>query len=79
MRLVVGITGASGAIYGIRILEALRDQDVEVYLVITDWARKTIELESDLKIDYVYSLAHKVLNNSDLAASISSGSFELME
>jgi len=75
MRLIVGITGASGVVYGIRLLEILKKYNVKIYLIITKWAKKTIKLETEFKIEYVYSLAEQVFSNKDLAASISSGSF----
>ena len=75
MRLVVGITGASGAIYGIRLLEALKKYGVETYLIMTRWAEETIRIETDYAPDYVRSLAYRVLDNNDLGAPVSSGSF----
>lgn len=75
MRLVVGITGASGAIYGIRLLEALKKYEVETYLIMTRWAEETIRTETDYAPDYVRSLAYRVLDNNDLGAPVSSGSF----
>jgi flavin prenyltransferase len=73
-RLVVGMTGASGALYGIRLLEALRGL-VETHLVLTDWARKTIAIETDYTPEEVARLATHVHDNGDLSACISSGSF----
>ncbi|HHW91313.1 MAG TPA: UbiX family flavin prenyltransferase [Firmicutes bacterium] len=75
VRLVVGITGASGAIYGIRLLEALKKYGVETYLIMTRWAEETIRIETDYAPDYVRSLAYRVLDNNDLGAPVSSGSF----
>lgn len=75
MRLVVGITGASGAIYGIRLLEALRDANVETHLVLSKWAEATIRLETEYSAAGVKGLASEVHPIGDLAASISSGSF----
>ena len=74
---VVGITGASGTIYGIRALEALRSvPDVTVHLVLTEQARRTMQLESSHKPDDVVKLAHVVHDPGDVAAPISSGSFK---
>jgi flavin prenyltransferase len=56
-RLVVGITGASGAIYGIRLLERLRELDVETHLVVTSWARVTIEHETGYTLAQAKALA----------------------
>ena len=57
MKLVVGISGASGAIYGLRILEVLKDAGVETHLVMSDSAKRTIVYETDYSIDQVKSLA----------------------
>lgn len=75
MRIIVGITGASGAIYGIRMLEALNDAGFEVHLILSSWAEKTIAIETDYKIEEVRSLATPVYSASNQAAIISSGSF----
>jgi 4-hydroxy-3-polyprenylbenzoate decarboxylase len=76
MRLIVGISGSSGAIYGIRLLEMLRDiPDVETHLVMSRYGRLNIELETDYKISEVEDLANVVHNERNQAASISSGSF----
>ena len=76
MRLIVAITGASGAIYGIRMLEALRAaRDVEVHLILSKSGKLTIGLETGRSVKQVMALAHHVHNDQDLAATISSGSF----
>lgn len=73
---IIGISGASGAIYGIRTLEVLRGvPDVETHLVITPSGRRTIALETDLALSDVEALADQNHNAKDIAASISSGSF----
>jgi len=75
-RIVVGIAGASGVVYGIRILEVLREIDgIETHVVISNGARRTIELETDRTCDEVAELGDVVHPIGDLAASISSGSF----
>ena len=75
-RIVVGISGASGAIYGIRTLLALRAAaGVEVHLVVSSGARATIEYETDQKVDDVLALAHAVHDEKDLAAPLASGTF----
>lgn len=77
MRLIVGISGATGAIYGIRLLELLREvPGVETHLVITDMGKATISMETDRAIRDVEQLASATYNIKDLAAPISSGSFE---
>jgi 4-hydroxy-3-polyprenylbenzoate decarboxylase len=76
VRLVIGITGATGAVYGIRILELLREHpEVETHLVITDMGKATISMEMDYPIRTVEALATRVYPIKDLAAAISSGSF----
>jgi len=75
-RIIIGITGASGAIYGIRLLEVLKEQNIETHLVLTETAKKIILLETALTTENVEGMAHKVYNNSDLLAPISSGSFK---
>ncbi|WP_017727776.1 non-oxidative hydroxyarylic acid decarboxylases subunit B [Halalkalibacterium ligniniphilum] len=77
MRIIVGISGATGAIFGIRMLEALRSVGVETHLVISKWAEVTIKLETDYSIDDVKSLATVVHGSMNQAASISSGSFRV--
>jgi 4-hydroxy-3-polyprenylbenzoate decarboxylase len=77
-RLVVGMSGATGQIYGIRLLEVLRDVPwVETHLVMSPAARQTIDLETDWSPDDVESLADEVHRFGDIAAAISSGSFRI--
>ncbi|ASV56296.1 3-polyprenyl-4-hydroxybenzoate carboxy-lyase UbiX [Lelliottia jeotgali] len=76
-QLIVGISGASGAIYGVRLLEVLRDvADVQTHLVMSQAARQTLALETDLSLRDVQALADVVHDARDIAASISSGSFK---
>ena len=74
-RLVVGISGASGVAYGIRLLEALSELEVESHLVVTKAAEMTIALETDLKPKAVAAKADHVYAIEDIAAPIASGSF----
>ena len=74
-RLVVGITGASGVILGIRLLEALRTLEIEAHLVVSPAARVTIAQETDWKVSEVLALAEVVYKHADLGAAIASGSF----
>jgi flavin prenyltransferase len=74
-RLIVAITGASGAIYGVRLLERLRDLPVETHLIATRWARVTIEHETGRSFAEVKQLADHVYAENDQAAAVSSGSF----
>ena len=76
MRLIVAMTGATGAPLGVRLLEVLRDMpDVETHLILSRWARATIELETPLSADAVAALADVVYAPGDQAAPISSGSY----
>lgn len=74
-RIVIAITGATGAIYGIRLLEALRDTPIETHLVMSEWAAKTISIETTFRPDEVMALADRTYRSQNQAASISSGSF----
>ena len=75
MKLVVGISGASGAIYGVRILEVLRQAGVETHLVMSDSGKRTIAYEADYSVEQVKDLASHVHSINDVGACISSGSF----
>jgi polyprenyl P-hydroxybenzoate/phenylacrylic acid decarboxylase-like protein len=75
MRLVVGISGSSSPIYGIRTLEALKAANVETHLVISAGAHRTIELETHWTADQVQALAAAHYDARDMSAAISSGSF----
>lgn len=77
-RIIVGISGASGFQYGVKALELLRGQDLEVHLVVTKGAEKTCELETDYQLDEVMALADVVHPIGNLGASISSGSFKTL-
>jgi flavin prenyltransferase len=77
-RLVVGISGASGTIYGIRMLELLRDSGIETHLVMSKSAELTLAYETDYKPKDVRALASVNHPNSDIGATISSGSFQTM-
>jgi flavin prenyltransferase len=76
MRLIVGMTGATGAPFGVRLLQTLKQlPEVETHLVLSRWARTTIELETGLTAREVAALAEVVHNPEDQGAAISSGSF----
>jgi 4-hydroxy-3-polyprenylbenzoate decarboxylase len=77
-RLIVGISGASGTIYGVRMLELLRGSDIETHLVISRSAEMTLAYETDLTTKDVRALATVNHPNSDIGANISSGSFRTM-
>jgi len=74
-RIVVGISGASGAIYGIRLLQLLRTLDIESHLVMSRSAMVTLGCETDLKPADLHALADHHYSNNDIGAAISSGSF----
>ena len=75
-RLIIAITGASGAIYGIRALQALQSADeIETHLVISPSAQYTIAEETDMPVDEINGLAGQVYNFKDIGASLSSGSY----
>lgn len=77
-RMIVGISGASGIVYGVRLLEALRRVEVETHLVMTKAAQITLAHEMSLKAPDVHALADVVHRSENIAASISSGSFQTM-
>jgi 4-hydroxy-3-polyprenylbenzoate decarboxylase len=75
-RLIVGITGATGTILGVRLLEALKDCEVESHLVMSNWARRTLEHETSYTVKQVCALASVYHNSANMASEISSGSFQ---
>ena len=78
MRLIIGISGSSGVIYGIRLLEMLKEiEGIETHLVMSSYARLNISIETDYSAQYVEELADFVHNNKNQAANISSGSFKV--
>jgi flavin prenyltransferase len=77
-RLIVAITGATGAIYGVRLLEMLRSAAVETHLVISPWGRRTLLHETTFTVDQVLGLADVTYFPNDQGAAISSGSFLTM-
>ncbi len=77
MKIIVGMSGATGAIFGIRMLEALRSVGVETHLVMSKWAETTIKLETEYTVEEVKSMASVVHASMNQAASISSGSFRV--
>lgn len=78
MRLIIGMSGASGLIYGIRLLEILREMpQVETHLVLSEAARLNITVETQYSVDDVRAMADEVYSIRNIAASISSGSFKV--
>jgi 4-hydroxy-3-polyprenylbenzoate decarboxylase len=74
--LIVGISGASGAIYGVRMLEVLRHSGIPAHLIISRSALQTLSEETEVPVEKVRALAEVVYPNSDLGATVSSGSFK---
>ncbi|SNT23866.1 4-hydroxy-3-polyprenylbenzoate decarboxylase [Noviherbaspirillum humi] len=77
-RLIVGISGASGVIYGIRLLQLLRQLNIETHLVMSRSAQVTLAHETDLKLADVQAMADVCYPNADIGAAISSGSYPAM-
>jgi flavin prenyltransferase len=77
-RLIVAITGATGAIYGVRLLEKLREAGVETHLIVSPWGRRTLLHETTYTVDQVHRLAAVTYAPNDQGAAISSGSFLTM-
>ncbi|WP_438393148.1 UbiX family flavin prenyltransferase [Caballeronia sp. DA-9] len=77
MRLVIGLSGASGAIYGVRLLRLLRELDIESHLVVSRSAQVTLSHELDMRLADVQALADVSYPNTDIGAAISSGSFRV--
>ncbi|BCG08582.1 3-octaprenyl-4-hydroxybenzoate carboxy-lyase [Buttiauxella agrestis] len=76
-RLIVGISGASGATYGVRLLQVLQQlPDIETHLILSNAARQTLALETDISLREVQAFADVVHDSRDIAASLSSGSFK---
>jgi 4-hydroxy-3-polyprenylbenzoate decarboxylase len=76
-KIVIGISGASGSIYGIRCLETLNKLQIESHVIISSSAEKTIEYETEYSVEQVKSLCSFVYDSNDIGASISSGSFHV--
>jgi 4-hydroxy-3-polyprenylbenzoate decarboxylase len=74
-RIIIGISGASGVIYGVRMLEHLRNTDCETHLILSNSAKLTIEIETSYRAKEVAEMADFTYDNKNMAASISSGSF----
>src|SRR5207244_4361885 len=75
MRIIVGITGATGTVFGVRTLQVLKDSNVETHLVVSKWGARTLLHETAYAMDYVKSLASCSYGDTDQGAAISSGSF----
>ncbi|WP_282940075.1 UbiX family flavin prenyltransferase [Paenibacillus sp. RC67] len=76
-KIIIGITGGSGAIYGVRLLEALNELGAETHLIISEWGEKTIQMETSYSLNQVKKMASVYHNVKNQAASVSSGSFRV--
>lgn len=76
MKIIVGISGATGIIYGVRLLEALCKLSVETHLVMSHWAKETLALETDYSFEQVKQYADNFYENTNMGAAIASGSFK---
>ena len=74
-RIIVGISGASGVIYGVRILKLLAQRDLETHLIISEAGKKNIEIETGYKVDEVAAMSNYTYDNRDVGAALASGSF----
>jgi 4-hydroxy-3-polyprenylbenzoate decarboxylase len=74
-RIVIGISGASGVIYGVRMLSLLKEKDVETHLILSEAGKKNIEIETGLKSSDVTAMARYTYDNKDVGAALASGSF----
>jgi len=77
LKLIIAITGSTGVIYGIRMLEILKKLDVETHLVMSEWGEKCISMETEYTPEYVKSLAHTTSDAKNMAASVSSGTHRI--
>ena len=75
MKIVVGITGATGSIIGVRLLEAMREAGVETHLILSKWGSRTMVHETGRSVDEVNAIASHSYNPNDQGAAVSSGSF----
>ena len=77
MKLIIGITGSTGAIYGVRMLEVLKKLNVETHLIMSEWGAKCISMETEFSLDYVKSLATSTSDEKNMASSVSSGTHKI--
>ena len=74
-KIIIGMTGASGSIFGLRLLEALKNSDVETHVIASKWAQRTMEHETSYSLDNLKDLANVYYGPGDMGAQISSGSY----
>ena len=76
MRIIIALTGASGQIIGIRLLEILKERGVKTYLIVSKAAIRILRYETDLDLEYIKSLAYKFYNENEIDAPMASGTFK---
>jgi 4-hydroxy-3-polyprenylbenzoate decarboxylase len=76
MRIILAITGSSGTIYGIRLLEELKKKEIETIVIVSEIGKEIMEYETSYSLDYVRSLSSSYFENDDLFAPVASGSFK---
>jgi len=77
LKLIVAITGSTGVIYGVRLLQVLKEKNIQTHLIITEWAKKCLAMETDFKFDEIKSLGTTVSDEKNMAASVSSGTHKI--
>jgi len=77
LKLIIGITGSTGVIYGVRLLQVLKERKIQTHLILTEWAKKCLAMETNFTLDAVNSLATTVSDESNMAASVSSGTHKI--
>ncbi len=77
MKLIIGITGSTGVIYGIRMLEVLKKLGIETHLIMSEWAEKCVGMETEYSVNDVKSLATTTSDDKNMAASVSSGTHKV--
>ncbi len=77
MKLIIGITGSTGVLYGIRMLDVLKQLGVDTHLIMSQWAEKCISMETEYTADYVKSLATSTSDEKNMASSVSSGTHKV--
>ena len=77
MRLIIGITGSTGVVYGVRMLEVLKKLNVETHLIMSEWAQKCLSMETSFTLDYVKSIATSTSDEKNMASSVSSGTHKV--
>ena len=77
LKLVIGMTGSTGVIYGVQMLETLKTLGIETHLIMSEWAAKCVSMETEYSLDYVKSLATNVSDEKNMASSVSSGTHKI--